>query len=176
MSYIKFVFPSEDHAFIVQKFIEECTALNSNMQGTSQVETLAYDVWLEKVRQDYQGTSTDKSRVPATTFLVFNGEDTLVGFVNIRHYLNAFLLEIGGHIGYMVRPLQRRKGYAKALLKEALNYCKNELNLDAVLVTCDDDNIGSKKTILASGGQYENTVLEAPATKVERYWIHLDAL
>ena len=83
----------------------------------------------------------------------------------------SYLETYGGHIGYSVAPGERRKGYASQMLKEALIKCR-ELGIDKVLITCTDNNEGSRKTILANGGIYESTVYE-PEEKVslERYWI-----
>ena len=93
--------------------------------------------------------------------------------LQIRHYFNAYLEKYGGHIGYSVAPSERRKGYASQMLKLALPKCK-ELGIDKVLITCIEDNIGSRKTILANGGVYESSVYE-PDEKInlERYWIDL---
>ena len=93
--------------------------------------------------------------------------------IQVRHYFNEYLEKFGGHIGYSVRPSERRKGYAKKMLKDCLKYCE-EINLDKVLITCMDSNVGSRKTILRNGGVYENTVFE-PSREVnlERYWITL---
>ena len=175
MESIKLVFPTKNHEKLIEDFVKECKTYPTEMDGMSNVAEIPFFEWLEKVKLDYAGLSNDPSRVPATTFLVFN-DNTLVGFVNIRHVLNPFLNRVGGHIGYMVRPLQRRKGFAKALLKEALKYCKYELKLRSVLVTCDHDNEASKRTIRANGGNYENTVNDETYGEVERYWINLNAL
>ena len=93
--------------------------------------------------------------------------------IDIRHFLNEYLENFGGHIGYSVAPSERRKGYASQMLKAALLKCK-ELGIDNVLITCIDNNEGSRKTILANGGLYESIVYE-PDEKVflERYWIAL---
>ena len=76
----------------------------------------------------------------------------------------SYLDTYGGHIGYSVAPGERRKGYASQMLKEALIKCR-ELGIDKVLITCTDNNEGSRKTILANGGIYESTVYE-PEEKV----------
>lgn len=112
--------------------------------------------------------------VPATQFLFIRKcDDKLLGMIQIRHCFNGFLETYGGHIGYSVRPNERRKGYAKTMLKMALPYCK-EIGLAQVLVTCIDGNIGSEKAILANGGRYESTVYEPNAKKqLKRFWIDL---
>lgn len=91
--------------------------------------------------------------------------DEVVGFLALRHRLNAFLLEEGGHIGYSVRPMRRKQGHATRALALAVRRAA-ELGLDRVLVTCDDDNRASSATILANGG-----VLEDVRKGKERYWI-----
>lgn len=91
--------------------------------------------------------------------------DEVVGFLALRHELNAFLLEEGGHIGYAVRPTRRRQGHATRALGLAVARAA-ELGLGRLLVTCDDDNRASAATIVANGG-----VLEDVRRGKERYWI-----
>ena len=78
-----------------------------------------------------------------------------VGAVNIRHYLNESLYKSGGHIGDGIRPSERRKGYATAMIGLALEKCK-ELGINKVLMTCDKTNIGSAKSITNNGGVLES--------------------
>ena len=55
-----------------------------------------------------------KKRVPASTFLMIRENDNkIVGSINIRWNLNDAMLNFGGHIGYGIRPTERRKGYNK---------------------------------------------------------------
>lgn len=91
--------------------------------------------------------------------------------MNIRHYLNDKLFETGGHIGDGIRPSERRKGYATAMIGLALEECR-KLGIDRVLICCDKDNIGSVKSIQRNGGVLENEV-EENGNIVQRYWIEL---
>lgn len=112
--------------------------------------------------------------VPATQLmLIRKADDRVLGFLQVRHEFNEYLSTFGGHIGYSVRPSERRRGYAKEMLRLALPYCR-EIGLDQVLITCMDGNVGSEKTILANGGVYESTVHE-PNDRVDlkRFWITL---
>jgi predicted acetyltransferase len=108
----------------------------------------------------------------ASTFLFAFDADRIVGRVSIRHELNAELLRLGGHIGYAVVPEFRRRGYATAMLRLALGFARDTLGLDRVLVTCDDDNVGSIRTIEKNGGVLEDVVTGAGLAKPKRrYWI-----
>ncbi len=114
-----------------------------------------------------------ESFVPCSTFFAHDTQRNIfVGAVNIRHYLNEDLLLHGGHIGYGVRPSERRKGYATKMLKLALEECK-KLEIDKALVVCYKSNIGSAKTIINNGGVLENEVLLDTGETDCRYWISL---
>ena len=76
----------------------------------------------------------------------------IIGSISIRHRLTDTLKFRGGHIAYYIRPSERNKGYATKMLYFALIYCKENLHLDKVLITCSKNNIHSIKTILNNGG------------------------
>lgn len=115
---------------------------------------------------------TPDGRVPDTTlFCLDKDRNIFVGAVNIRHYLNEGLLKTGGHIGDGIRPSERRKGYATAMIALALEECK-KLGINRVLMCCDKDNIGSAKSIIKNGGVLENEV-EEDGHLEQRYWIQL---
>ncbi len=86
--------------------------------------------------------------------------------------LNDFLARVGGHIGYVVVPEFRRQGHATEILRQAVHIAHEQLGLVRVLVTCDDDNVGSIRAIEKNGGVLEDVVsgaeLEIPK---RRYWI-----
>lgn len=103
-------------------------------------------------------------RVPCTTLWWVEG-DEYIGRLALRHRLNAFLLDVGGHIGYDVRSSRRRRGHATAMLAAALPVARR-LGIDSVLVTCDDDNLGSRRVIERNGG-----ALEDVRGVKRRYWI-----
>jgi predicted acetyltransferase len=108
--------------------------------------------------------------VPSTFIFAFVGS-RIVGRVSIRHRLNDFLLHEGGHIGYMVLPEFRRRGYATELLRQALQIARAKCRTNRLLVTCDDDNLGSMRTIEKNGGVLENIVEASGEVPLRRYWI-----
>jgi predicted acetyltransferase len=105
--------------------------------------------------------------VPATTLWYVDG-DTLLGRLSVRHWLSPFLREVGGHIGYAVRPSARRRGHATAMLTQALPVARG-LGIDPALVTCDITNTASRKVIETAGG-----VLEDERAGKLRFWIRTD--
>ena len=118
-------------------------------------------------------TKSPSGYVPSTTYFALDEERNIfVGAVNIRHYLNDRLLKDGGHIGDGIRPSERKKGYATEMIKLALPICK-ELGIDKVLMVCNKDNIGSKKSIIKNGGILENEIVDDNGIIEERYWINL---
>ena len=94
----------------------------------------------------------------------------IVGTIAIRNYLNDSLMKSGGHIGYGIRPSERRKGYGAKMLALALKKCR-EFGVEKALVTCDKDNIASAKTAMKNGGILENELVEENGNIVQRYWI-----
>ena len=105
-------------------------------------------------------------------FLLDEDRNKLIGAVNIRHYLNDYLLKFGGHIGDGIRPSERKKGYATKMIELALIECK-KLGMDKVLITCNKSNIASAKTIIKNGGILENEIKDFDGEIIQRYWINI---
>ena len=122
---------------------------------------------------DLETKTEHDGRVPDSVFFCLDCDRNIfVGAVGIRHYLNDDLLYTGGHIGDGIRPSERRKGYATAMIALALDECR-KLGITRVLMTCDKDNIGSAKSIMNNGGVLENEVINEEGVPEQRYWIDL---
>ena len=116
-----------------------------------------------------RGEDLQEGFVPAT-FLVADVDGQIVGRSSIRHELNDYLRERGGHIGYGVRPNFRRLGYATEILRQSMIVAR-DLGIESALVTCDDDNIGSSMVIEKCGGILENIIELEDGMKLRRYWV-----
>lgn len=167
--------PSAEYAQQITESKQEYLAAGSSMDGCGSLRRTDDPIeFIENCALEENPDTCPAQLVPATQFMLVRKTDNKVlGFLQIRHELNNYLSEFGGHIGYSVRPSERRKGYAKEMLRMVLPYCR-EIGLDKVLVTCVENNIASEKTITANGGVYESTVHE-PSENVDlkRFWIAL---
>lgn len=127
--------------------------------------------YLDVLAEYERGDKLPSNHVPSTFRFAFVGP-RIVGRVSIRHSLNPVLERVGGHIGYVVVPEFRRRGYATAILRLALKIAHDKLGIRRVLVTCDDDNVGSIKTIERNGGVLESIIEGRDLDKPKRrYWI-----
>jgi predicted acetyltransferase len=136
-------------------------------------EGMLFRRYLEVLAEQEQGVNLPLNHVPSTFLFAFV-DNRIVGRASIRHSLNEFLLRVGGHIGYVVVPEFRRRGYATEILSQSLRVARDKCGLDRALVTCDTDNIGSIRTIEKNGGILENIIDDPHLDRPKRrYWIKL---
>jgi predicted acetyltransferase len=135
-------------------------------------EGMPFRRYLEILAEQERGEHLPANHVGSTFLFAFAGSK-IVGRVSIRHALTPHLERVGGHIGYVVVPEFRRQGYATVILRQALQIAREKLGLTRVLVTCDDDNVGSIKAIEKNGGVLETIVTTNDrAAPKRRYWIN----
>jgi predicted acetyltransferase len=116
--------------------------------------------------------TADPPQIPQTTYWATIGE-AVVGHIGLRHGLNPEFAELGGHIGYTVRPSYRARGLAKEMLRQVLQTPKAK-EIGRLLLTCAPDNVASNRTIRANGGVLERTIhVERIERETNLYWITL---
>ncbi len=128
---------------------------------------------LDRVEEVEKGENLGEYASSSTYWLYEDETNTLLGASNLRHYLTEDGLKLWGHIGYGIRPSERKKGYATELLKMTMKEAK-KYNIDHVLLGAYTGNIGSWKVMEKCGGKFENIVIEDEiGLPVKRYWISL---
>lgn len=123
------------------------------INGSALLDQMSFDEWIISTNQNHMPETVRPDWSIATTFFAFRKSDNkMIGMIDVRHELSVpFLQEYGGHIGYSVRPSERRKGYATLMLRLALSYCRS-LGIHEVKIGCYTDNEPSIRTIERCGG------------------------
>ena len=173
MDKIILVKPDLSYADEIIKYKEESLAESPLINGSTGLDRFSsIEIWFEELKKRSCEDTVPKGLVPSSTYLAVREKDNyIVGMIDIRHYLNEYLTQAGGHIGYGVRKTERNKGYAKQMLKLALEKCK-ELKIKKVLITCDEDNIASEKVILSANAKLED-IRNVDGENKKRFWIDL---
>ncbi len=129
--------------------------------------------YIEYLENNSKGIDLKPGFVPATNFWLVMNSKIILGESQLRHWLVPTLEHRGGHIGYMIRPLQRGKGYGTQILTMTLEKARN-MGLSRVLLTCDQDNLASARIIQKNQGKLASEgFLENSNTVISRYWIDL---
>ena len=173
MEKIILIKPDLSYADEIIKYKEESLKENPLINGSAGLNRFSsIEDWLEELKKRSSEATVPEGLVPSSTYLGIREKDNyLVGMIDIRHYLNEYLTQVGGNIGYSVRKTERNKGYAKQMLKLALEKCK-ELKIKKVLITCDEDNIASEKVILSANAKFED-IRCIDGENIKRFWIEL---
>lgn len=146
---MKLVIPSEE---LYEKYA--VMAKDYEMHKDSRYTSLSKSDYVDFIKQLDKDSREVKGpgRVTYTTFWLLDDENqAIVGNGRLRHYLVKHLENEGGHIGYVITPSHRKKGYGKLILDLLLDEAR-KINIKEILITCDKDNIGSKKIIEYNGG------------------------
>ena len=185
MNELELQLPTLQHKIAAENFKKEFLEEQEPViYGSALFDQMEYEQWLMHNTNNRQESTVSAGWVTATTFFAVRKQDLkIVGVIDIRHNLeNEFLAQYGGHIGYSVRPSERKKGYATEILRIGIEYAKS-LNIEKLMVACFSDNIPSIKTIIKSGGVLSETKLytdgqlvDIPNSEeklVNIYWIDL---
>lgn len=176
MDKLKLEEPTKQRKRDAIEYIKEFHKYNSQPNGSGGLHRYLnnYNGWLKKLKIDGIRPVTEVSVPALTYFLVRQSDNKIVGMVNIRLALNESLKLLAGHIGYSIRPTERRKGYNKINLYLALKVC-GEHNIGEVILDCKKGNIGSEKTIQALGGSFQKEFYsEQEESYIERYTIDVN--
>ena len=163
----KFYFetPSMKRKDEIIEYINEFVEYKSNINGTGSLDKIlegyTFEQALERCLNMENKEYVEKmGRCQGKTFLlVRKNDDKIVGTINVRWNLSEAMLQFGGHIGYGIRPTERRKGYNKINLYLGMKEAK-KIGLDRVMLDCGVSNIGSDKTLKALGGKLERTEID----------------
>ena len=185
MSELELQLPTLYHKKAAEDFKSEFLEMQEPViYGSALFDQMEYEQWLTHNINNRHESTVSIGWVTATTFFAVRKRDLkIVGMIDIRHNLgNEFLAQYGGHIGYSVRPGERKKGYATEILKMGIDYTKS-LNIEKLMIACFSDNIPSIKTIIKCGGvlteakPYADGLLVNIANSEEKlvniYWIDL---
>ncbi len=167
--------PTAEYIPQYEEYRREFLDFGGSMDGAGSLRRLESGrAWLDEVERFSRPETVPEGKVVSTQFiLVREADDRLLGMLQLRHYLNDYLAQYAGHIGYSVRPGERRKGYARRMLAMGLEEAR-ALGLGRVMISCAVDNEGSRRTILANGGVFHSTIWdEEDQETLERYWIEL---
>lgn len=163
--------PTAADAPAVAELVEKWRAFGGRMNpGLLRAYDGDYPAWLGLLARWESGAGIGEE-VPQTFYFLREG-DTIVGAVSVRHYLNASNLVDGGHVAYGVCPPFRGRGYGNRALALVLEKLR-ELGVERALVTCDTDNLPSRRVIVYNGGVLENQTLDEDGVAICRYWIAL---
>ncbi len=159
----------ESYLQALREFQQEGRYTNYNLKHINK----DFDLYIQHLYTQEERDKTAPDRVPNADFWLIDNYE-FIGRMSLRYKLNEHLLKLGGNIGYEIRPSKRRMGYGKEILRLSLLRAKQD-GLQRVLVTCDEDNIGSRKIIEHNGGHFENAVAAETegSPKKRRYWFDL---
>lgn len=156
------------HASLVEEMQASDEELVPWVLAEKRATFAAYVTWLEL---SARGIDLPRGFVAHSTYWLVDAKQEILGVSNLRHHLTPTLTELGGHIGYGVRPSARRQGYATEMLRLSLIEARR-IGIGPVRVTCARDNLASAKTILRNGGELDDErYLESVGHVVQRYWI-----
>ena len=162
--------PDSNDEKAIAQYLQECFLHGEHEVILGQDLLLSnYDAWLEMIQHNASIGNGDWGR--SLLYLCYE-ESVLIGILCVRYELAAELEKLYGNIGYSVRPSERNKGYAKQMLRHALQVCK-EHGMESVRIGCRSSNVASAAVIQRCGGALVNTRTEADGVESCYYEIML---
>ena len=173
MMNIRLVRPNMTLKTQYEEMMDEWLAYGGRLNpGALQNNGSSFETWLQWMDDDAHENTCPPESTPQTMYFAVRDDNKLVGAVTVRHKLNEQTNNSsgGGHVGFGVRPTERRKGYAKEILRLALKELA-ERGIKDVMINCASDNISSEKTILACGATFQDEVMNDKDERAKRFWI-----
>ena len=172
--------PSMDRKEEIIDYFNEFIKYESDIHGAGFLDKFLYGYTFEEALEvcnklEDEEFAKKEEKCPGKTFLLIRESDNkIIGTINIRWNLSKEMLNFGGHIGYAIRPTERRKGYNKINLYLGMIEARNN-GLERVMLDCDVDNIGSDKTLKALGGELERTEVDPyDGVLTNVYWFNVE--
>lgn len=167
---LRLIEPTIEYEEQVMEYKRSFLANNDSLAGGSSLKRAnTYLEWLEDL-ENKKINKPGSSLVPSTSYLAVDENNKLIGLIDLRHTIDhPILSSYGGHVGYSVAIDEREKGYAKEMLRLVLLEAK-KLNITKLLLTCQEGNIASEKTIIANGGVFDKTIC-VEDKKYKRFYI-----
>lgn len=164
--------PSEDYRDSYLEALGELQAEGRLPHISREEIATHFASFVQHLRDQADIARIEFGQIPFSEFWLVEGNDYL-GTLILRHKLDEYLLQKGGHIGYVIRPSRRQQGYGKLILNYGLEKAKAR-GLERVLLTCDEENRNSRTIIEANGGVLEDIIqIERWPAPICRYWIQL---
>jgi predicted acetyltransferase len=144
--------------------------------SSAQLARSDFAAFVKRLRDDERGVNLAPGIVPSSAYWLLRRDAdgvSILGVSHLRHTLTPALEGVGGHIGYSIRPSERRRGYGARILALTLPHAR-KLGLTPVLLTCDTDNVASARVIEKNGGVLASEgYSDLVGTRISRYWITL---
>lgn len=167
---------SRELFFLKTEFIRFALSTEADKIHLGDFELLktAPEAYLINSEDQSGGAGLPGGWVPHTRLWYILNNSRIIGSVDIRHYLTPSLRDLGGHIGYVIRPEERNKGYATSMLAEAIPEALR-LGIDRLLITAASDNTASRRIIEKNGGILDSERFSQLARRMTAYyWIDVE--
>ncbi|GFZ31476.1 acetyltransferase [Clostridium zeae] len=149
------VLPSKDYEKSFQEYAFSYKNTEDNYYFEKYKKAIEnFDEYLEELYKLSEGIDVPEDSVRTTNYWLLDNNN-VVGVVRVRHEE----IKGAGHIGYDISPSFRNKGYGSEILRQAIEKAR-EIGIEEPVVTCNTNNLGSKKIIEKNNGLLLGIVID----------------